>query len=119
MTMYKEIGAVIRRLREQRGWSLSDLAGQLDYMRGADSSGLQRIERGTKRAPLDLYVAVAGAFGMPLSEMIVKAELERGTDTQAVAPEERELVQAYRLMQPSAQEHYLEIAKGLAKKEGD
>ncbi len=115
--MYKQLGSVIRRIREQRKWSLGDLAEKLEFRRGADTSGLQRLERGTKRAPLDLYAAVASAFEMPLSELISAAERQGGLSPEVLLPEERELLVAYRVMESSAQQHYLAIAKGLANKE--
>lgn len=114
--MYKQMGAVIRRLREQRGWSLGDMAERMNYRRGADASGLQRLERGTKRAPLDLYSAVALALETPLSELIAAAERESGLAPEVLLPEERALVDAYRGMETDSQEHYLAIARGLVKK---
>jgi transcriptional regulator with XRE-family HTH domain len=113
--MYKQIGAVIRRLREQHSWSLGDMAEQLGYRRGADASGLQRLERGTKRAPLDLYAAVALVLEIPLSELVAAAERKGRLSPEILLPEEKSLVAAYRVMDPDAQVHYLALARGLSK----
>lgn len=117
--MYKQLGVVIRRLREQRKWSLGDLAGRMEFRRGADTSGLQRLERGTKRAPLDLYAAVAAALDVPLSELIAAAEREGGISPEVLAPEERRLVDAFRIMEPESRYHLTAVAAALKKGDGD
>ena len=117
--MYKQIGAVIRRLREQRKWSLGDLAGRMEFRRGADTSGLQRLERGTKRAPLDLYAAVAAALDIPLSELVAAAERESGLAPCVLMPDEKTLVEAYRIMEPESRYHLSAVAKALSKEDGD
>lgn len=117
--MYKQMGAVIRRLREQRGWSLGDMAERMNYRRGADASGLQRLERGTKRAPLDLYSAVALSLELPLSELIAAAERESGLSPEVLLPEERRLIDAFRIMEPESRYHLTAVAAALKKGESD
>ena len=117
--MYKQMGAVIRRLREQRGWSLGDMAERMNYRRGADASGLQRLERGTKRAPLDLYSAVALALETPLSELIAAAERESGMSPEVLLPDEKRLLNAYRIMEPEARYHLDAVADALRKGSAD
>jgi transcriptional regulator with XRE-family HTH domain len=113
--MYKQMGAVIRRLREQRGWSLGDMAERMNYRRGADASGLQRLERGTKRAPLDLYSAVALALEAPLSELVAAAEREGGLSPDVLLPDEKRLIAAYRVMEPETRYHLDAVADALSK----
>lgn len=92
--MYKEIGAVIKRLREDRGMSLEDLAGAMQYPKGGDPSGLQRLESGGKRVYLDLYEQIACAFGLPLADIIREAE-RPGGDYKIMSPREAETVSNY------------------------
>lgn len=113
------MGAVIRRLRDQRKWSLGKMAERMEYRRGADTSGLQRLELGTKRAPLDLYAAVAKAFDIPLSELIAAAEREGGLSPEVVLPEEKQLLNAYRAMEPEARYHLDAVAAALGKESED
>ena len=63
-------GAVVRRLREGRGWSQEHLAGQADLNR----SYLGEIERGVATPSIHSAAKLAGAFGVSLSELIARCE---------------------------------------------
>lgn len=99
--MYKRIGAVVKRLREDRGMSLEDLAGAMEYPKGGDPSGLQRLESGGKRVYLDLYEQIAQAFGVQLWEMIKEAESQTPAD-RVLAKREEETIARYLSLSDSA-----------------
>lgn len=93
--MYKEIGAIVKRLREDRQMSLEDLAGAMEYPKGGDPSGLQRLESGGKRVYLDLYEQIANAFGLRLSDIIKEAEGRGDSGYKVMSPREEETVSRY------------------------
>lgn len=100
--MYKEIGAVVKRLREDRGMSLEDLAGVMQYPKGGDPSGLQRLESGGKRVYLDLYEQIATAFGVPLSAIIMEAEGDGGPESKVLSGKEKMTINSYLSLSDSA-----------------
>lgn len=114
--MYKLLGTLLRELREKHGWTLEELTGRLGDIRGADSSGIQRIESGKKKAPLELYAALASVFEMPLSELIATAEQRSGKSGNILIEDEENLVGFYRTMEPDQQSVYRELARVMTKK---
>lgn len=112
--MYKTFGKVIKQLRENRGWTLDDLAGQIGELRGADRSGIQRIESGKKKAPLELYAALAAAFDMRLSMLIAATEQELGMPGNTLTDEERKLIADFRTMLPEQKASFRELARAIA-----
>jgi len=116
--MYKALGEVLKKLRIKRGWTLEYLTGQLGDIRGADSSGIQRIEAGKKKAPLELYVALATAYELPLSTLIAMAEQIPGAIDDASVDEEESLIASYRAMEPSQQSVFRELGKVMARGKG-
>ena len=66
-----ELGAAIRRLRIERGWTLADLA----FRAGMSVASLSEVERGVKDTSLAKLRAIAGAFGMAHSELWREAGL--------------------------------------------
>lgn len=115
--MYKVLGTILRELREKRGWTLEELTGQLGDIRGADSSGIQRVESGKKKAPLELYAALAAVFGMQLSVLIATAEQRSGKPGNVLVEDEENLLGFYRAMEPDQQSVYRELAGMMAKKQ--
>lgn len=93
--MGKEIGAVIRRLRDEREMSLGVLAGVMGYPKGGDPTGLQRIEAGDKRVYLDLYLQIADAFGIPFSEILREAEGKGDATKKVLSPKEEKTIGTY------------------------
>lgn len=93
--MYREIGTVIKRLREERRMSLEDLAGAMQYPKGGDPSGLQRLESGGKRVYLDLYEQIAQAFGLRLSDIIKEAEGGGDSSKKVLSQREEETLSRY------------------------
>ena len=67
---YVHLGKAIRSLRIAQNWSQEVLSGLSDIPR----SHLSAIDAGRKKANLDTLGKIAAAFGMPLSELIRKAE---------------------------------------------
>src|SRR3569832_65226 len=68
------IGRRIRSERTVRGWSLAELAERS----GVSKAMLSAIERGTTSPTAALLVRIAAAFGMTLSTLIARAELQGG-----------------------------------------
>jgi transcriptional regulator with XRE-family HTH domain len=64
----------IRAERTQRGWSLAELAENSNVSKAM----LSAIERGEASPTAMLLVRIAGAFGMTLSSLIARAELQAG-----------------------------------------
>jgi len=64
----------IRAERTQRGWSLAELAENSNVSKAM----LSAIERGEASPTAMLLVRIAGAFGMTLSSLIARAELQGG-----------------------------------------
>jgi transcriptional regulator with XRE-family HTH domain len=61
-----KVGRNIRRLREARKWSGTELGRRVRLTRG----GVSAIEVGRVSPPLDTCERFARAFGVPLSEII-------------------------------------------------
>lgn len=59
-------GAVFRRLREQRGWSLRDFGEHA----GAAHTSLYAVERGETTPGIDVLDRVAVAFGVDLTALL-------------------------------------------------
>ncbi|GFN22469.1 transcriptional regulator [Thermanaeromonas sp. C210] len=68
-------GPKIRQLREERGYSLQDLARRAEL----SVSYLSEIERGTKKPSLKTLERIAGALNVP-REQLVEADHPRGLD---------------------------------------
>jgi transcriptional regulator with XRE-family HTH domain len=63
-------GAVVRRLRDVRGWSQEHLAGQADLNR----SYLGEIERGVATPSIATAAKLAAALGLSLSVLLAQCE---------------------------------------------
>ena len=68
------IGKRIRAERTMRGWSLAELAEHS----GVSKAMLSAIERGMTSPTAVLLVRIAAAFGMTLSTLIARAEMQGG-----------------------------------------
>ena len=60
-----KVGARLRKLREERGWRLEDLARRT----GLSKAYLSRLESGDRQPSLGALFAVAGAYGVPFSSL--------------------------------------------------
>nr|WP_051378733.1 helix-turn-helix transcriptional regulator [Derxia gummosa] len=73
MTVGERFGFVVRRLREARGWSQEALASRAELNR----SYMGEIERAAVMPSLATASKLAGALGLPLSELIARCEERR------------------------------------------
>ena len=74
-----ELGKQIRIARVERGMSQLELIEKT----GLGDSTVRRIEKGTRDASASQLHTIAGVFGMPLSQLIARAEdsLKRQRET--------------------------------------
>ena len=68
------IAARLREEREARGWSLGDLADRS----GVSRAMISKIERGESSPTAALLGRLSGAFGLTLSSLLARAELQSG-----------------------------------------
>lgn len=68
------IGAGIRAERENRGWSLTDLAARAKVSRAM----IHKVERGDSSPTANLLGKLSGAFGLSMSSMLARAEAAAG-----------------------------------------
>lgn len=70
----QRISARIRIERESRGWSLSELAERA----GASRAMIHKIERGESSPTASMLGRLSGAFGISMSTLIARAEMQEG-----------------------------------------
>lgn len=70
----QRISARIRIERESRGWSLTDLAERA----GVSRAMIHKIERGESSPTATLLGRLSGAFGISMSTLIARAEMQEG-----------------------------------------
>lgn len=70
----QRISARIRLERESRGWSLSELAERA----GVSRAMIHKIERAESSPTATLLARLSGAFGISMSTLIARAELQEG-----------------------------------------
>ena len=70
----QRISVRIRLERESRGWSLSDLANRA----GVSRAMIHKIEKGESSPTATLLARLSGAFGLSLSTLIARAEMQEG-----------------------------------------
>lgn len=68
------IGARIRTERESRGWSLTELSQRASVSRAM----IHKVERGESSPTANLLGKLSGAFGLSISSLIARAEVEQG-----------------------------------------
>lgn len=108
-----KIGKVIAQLRIERGWSLDQLAERV----GITKSSLSRMENDGQWPRPDTLDALAMAFEVKVYQLFALAVDDPLPTRPAVSsPEERDILQAYRAMEPDARKQYRELARILADK---
>lgn len=70
----QRISARIRLERESRSWSLTDLAERA----GVSRAMIHKIERGESSPTATLLGRLSGAFGISMSTLIARAEMQEG-----------------------------------------
>lgn len=73
-TLNQRISARIRIERESRGWSLSELAERA----GVSRAMIHKIERGDSSPTATMLGRLSGAFGISMSTLIARAEMQEG-----------------------------------------
>ncbi|WP_319825292.1 XRE family transcriptional regulator [Thalassovita sp.] len=73
-TLDKRIGQRIRTERENRGWSLTDLAERAAVSRAM----IHKVERGNSSPTAHLLGKLSGAFGLSMSTLMARAEQDQG-----------------------------------------
>ncbi|WP_194206013.1 XRE family transcriptional regulator [Superficieibacter sp. 1612_C1] len=73
-TINQRISIRIRIERESRSWSLSDLAERA----GVSRAMIHKIERGESSPTATLLGRLSGAFGISMSTLIARAEMQEG-----------------------------------------
>jgi transcriptional regulator with XRE-family HTH domain len=68
------IGARIRVERENRGWSLSELAERASVSRAM----IHKVEKGNSSPTANLLGKLSGAFGLSMSTLMARAEIGQG-----------------------------------------
>lgn len=68
--MDSRIGARIRAERENRGWSLTELASRAEVSRAM----IHKVERGESSPTANLLGKLSGAFGLSMSTLLARAE---------------------------------------------
>lgn len=79
----KELGKVIRAMRQERSKTPDDVAGVID---GFDAGSLSRFERGKQGIATDKLAAIADVLGVPLSSIYAHAE-GRNMDNAVTGPD--------------------------------
>lgn len=64
--LIKEIGARVRKLREDKGWSMDELCLECDM----EKTQLHRIETGKYNSTISTLNVIAKALGVTLSELV-------------------------------------------------
>ncbi|MFW0765810.1 XRE family transcriptional regulator [Trabulsiella odontotermitis] len=70
----QRISARLRLERESRGWSLSELAERA----GVSRAMVHKIERGESSPTATMLGRLSGAFGLSMSTLIARAEMQEG-----------------------------------------
>ncbi|WP_344863683.1 XRE family transcriptional regulator [Planomonospora alba] len=95
------VGQRIRRLRQERGISLSELARRA----GVGKATLSGLENGTRNPTLETLWAVTAQLGVPLAAAVGTGPVVRGTAVQGVLlqvfEEEAATFELYRLVVPA------------------
>ena len=91
-----EVGPRLRRLREQRGATLTALAART----GISKSTLSRLESGQRKPSLELLLPLAAAHHMPLDELVGAPRV--GDPRVRLKPRTRNGRLVYPLTQPSS-----------------
>lgn len=105
-TCSRQLGSRIAQRRTSKGWSQREVGRRA----GIHSTRLSRIERGGVKPRLEELVALHGALGMGLDEMVFGTEASAAGAEERVAGELRDLIET---MPPEDREAVLRILRTL------
>ena len=109
--MQMKLGTALKEIRDEARMTQDDLAERA----GTTKSSVSRIENEEQVPSLDMLERLAAALGVKVYQVMARAEGSELPVSKA-SKEERELLRELKAMEPDVREHYLAIARGLAKK---
>lgn len=108
-----ELGKVIKRLRESRGWSQDELA----FRTGTSAANISRIENGKHGAGEELLESLAREFDHKVYQLVALAE---GVEAPIIPvnsnPDEEGLLSNYRAMTDDQQSLFRAVGQEFVKK---
>ena len=104
-TLQQVVGARIRALRQQKGWTQEELGGRADL----DFTTIGGAERGEKSLSLKSLARVADALGVDLAWLVRRQESETGQAQSEGLVEE--LIGLVGDLQPDGLRHIVELVK--------
>lgn len=106
-----KLGYALKAIRDELGITQDDLAERA----GTTKSSISRIENDGQMPSLDMLERLAAGLDLKVYQVMARAE---GTalPVDKASKEERELLRKLKAMEADVREHYLAIARGLAKK---
>lgn len=96
-TLRMSLGAAIKGLRQEKGWSQEDLADRV----GTTAATISRIETGRHGAVDSLKVLIATQFGIKVSELIAMSEAQDNKESEPAAIAEAKLLASFRALSPA------------------
>lgn len=106
-----KLGAALKGIRDEAGITQDDLAERA----GTTKSSVSRIENEEQVPSLDMLERLAAALGVKVYQVMARAE-GAALPVARASEDERELLRELKAMDQDVREHYLAIARGLAKK---
>lgn len=107
-----KLGEAVKAMRDEA--ELTD--DQLADKAGTSKASISRIENNKQTPSLDMLERIAAALDVKVYQIFARAEGITLPIAKA-APVERDLIREFRAMEPTVQDHYLAIARGLAKRD--
>lgn len=110
MPFAQRLGDALRRLREERRWTLEYVA----EVCGTSAANVSKIEHGrTREFNLDLLDRLASAFGLRLHELFALAQGVPVSGAAALMPDELELLESYRALPAGQRDTLRTVARTL------
>ncbi len=82
----KEIGAIVKSLRKEKGISLTELSEKL----GLNKSTVSRYENGSRKIPMDDIAQFANILGVSPEFLLLEDDFEKSEDTLLAAHFDKE-----------------------------
>ncbi len=107
------LGATIRRLREQSGMSLDELARKSGYTSDSSRSTMQKIESGQRDIPASKLKAIALALHTTPGELIGMVSPEPAPAATSLSADEESLIDDYRVLNDTGKQEAREYVSDL------